>query len=211
MQAGADRYHACKEVKSVNTAAPIRTVRDINKFKDFYISKKRNPRNYLLIVLGLNTALRISDILALRWNDVCEIRDRIIRKHLQLDEKKTSKHSVVLLNPQVKNALLIYIRSLGGWRSIHAGAYIFKSQKGNGPIGRVQAWRIISLAAKSCRIEGTISPHSLRKTFGYHAWKEGISPELIMNIFQHSSFEITRRYLGICQDDRDSVFKKIQL
>ena len=50
-----------------------------------------------------------------------------------------------------------------------------------------------------------------RSTFGYHAWKQGTPPALLMNIYNHSSYQITKRYLGIEQDDRDDVFKNISL
>ena len=51
----------------------------------------------------------------------------------------------------------------------------------------------------------------MRKTFGYHAWKKGIPPAVIMDIYNHSSIEITKAYLSINQDDRDDVYKKILL
>ena len=53
--------------------------------------------------------------------------------------------------------------------------------------------------------------HSLRKTFGYLEWKAGVLPVMLTDIFNHSSFEITRRYLGISQDDRDKVYLKLEI
>ena len=64
---------------------------------------------------------------------------------------------------------------------------------------------------KACGIDFKFGLHSLRKTFGYHAWKQGASSALLVTIFNHSSFHITKRYLGIEQDDKDQIFKKIKL
>jgi len=70
----------------------------------------------------------------------------------------------------------------------------------------VQAWRIIRAAAEAIGLAGHIACHSLRKPFGYFAYKAGVLPVMLMDIYNHSSFEITRRYLGITQDDRDKVY-----
>lgn len=66
-------------------------------------------------------------------------------------------------------------------------------------------------AAAFAGLEEHISCHSLRKTFGYHAWKQGTQPALLMSIFNHSTYHITKRYLGIDQDDKDEVFAKIRM
>ncbi|MBQ6480066.1 MAG: hypothetical protein IJI45_03010 [Anaerolineaceae bacterium] len=52
----------------------------------------------------------------------------------------------------------------------------------------------------------------MRKTFGYNAWKMLNTPlALLMDIFNHSSVRVTKRYLGITQDDIDQVYLKIKL
>ena len=51
----------------------------------------------------------------------------------------------------------------------------------------------------------------MRKTFGYHAWNTGGQPALIMDIYNNSNIEITKRYLSIDQDERDNLFNKINL
>ena len=79
------------------------------------------------------------------------------------------------------------------------------------PISRYQAFRIIKKAATDTNLPEHISCHSLRKTFGYHAWKNGTPPALLMDIFNHSSYQITKRYLCIEQDDKDNVFFQINL
>ena len=79
------------------------------------------------------------------------------------------------------------------------------------PLSRYQAYRIVRKAAEAVGIEDVIRCHSLRKTFGYHAWKMGTPPALLMEIYNHSSFQITKHYLGIEQDDKDAVFRDIQL
>ena len=54
----------------MNTAQPIRNLEDLKNFKNYYKEIHPNARNQLLVILGLNTALRISDLLTLRWEDV---------------------------------------------------------------------------------------------------------------------------------------------
>ncbi|GHV44323.1 hypothetical protein FACS1894204_01270 [Synergistales bacterium] len=78
-----------------------------------------------------------------------------------------------------------------------------------GAISRVQAYRIVRAAAEALGFRFRVSCHSLRKTFGYFAWKFGISPAVIMEIYNHSSFAVTRRYLGVTQEDKDEVYLKL--
>ena len=93
-----------------------------------------------------------------------------------------------------------------------ADSFLFQStRKACSPIGRVQAWRIVKEAALAVGVNGQIGCHSLRKSLGYHAWKSGVTAVLLMDIFNHSSFEVTKRYLGITQDERDKVYLELTL
>ncbi len=187
---------------------PLRTNEDIEKIKRYFLVKGQ-VRNYALFTLGVNTALRIGDLLTLTWNDVINFHTGSFLNHITLIEQKTKKKTAIMLNSNARSALEQLRNSIV---EIHPDEYLFKSRvKGNHPIHRSRAYTIIRNAAKANGIEGIICCHSMRKTFGYHAWKEGFPPAIIMEIYNHSSLEITKRYLSINQDDKDSVFSKLEL
>lgn len=191
----------------MSTTQPIRQMNQVNQLKNYYFEQHPNLRNYTLITFGLNTALRISDILSLRWNDVYDFAAQTFHLHLMLFEQKTGNYSSILLNPSILQALTLLMKQ----NNISEKDYIFHSfTTSEKPLSRFQAYRIIKDAAQQVGIEETIGCHSMRKTFGYHAWKKGVQPAMLMNIYNHSSYIITKRYLGIDQDDRDEVFLKIQ-
>ncbi len=191
----------------MSTTQPIRDEEKLDKFKSYYLTEQPNPRNYILIVMGLNTALRISDLLALKEKDVYDFKYRKIRSHLEIIEHKTGKRTSIYLNSHIKKALL------AGVHFTDENKCLFHSAgKPNVPLSRSQAYRIVKRAADYAGLgDNHISCHSLRKTFGYYAWKHGVQPAMLMMIYNHSSYNITKRYLGISQDDKDSVFKKIRV
>lgn len=195
----------------MNTAQPIRDAKDLENMKNYYREVRPNPRNYLLIIFGLNSALRISDILSLQRKDVYDFAANDYRQHLTLTEQKTGKTGTIFLNRTILLALQEYRQQLRRGKEIQPETYLFSHSNKNLPISRVQAFRIIRAAAEYYHIPGVICCHSLRKTFGYHAWKQGVSPVLLVSIYNHSSYAVTKRYLGIEQEDRDKIFRDIRL
>ena len=194
---------------------PIRDIAELKKIKRYYREVKPNKRNFLLIICGLNTALRISDILKLRWKDVYNENLLSFKSHIDVKEQKTGKKTTVFINKNLKEALASFLKDILAKKGKLCNVmeqFIFIGQKSTDkPISRIQAFRIISEAAKKCLLSHKVSCHSLRKTFGYHAWKKGVSPALLTSIYNHSSYKITTRYLGIEQDDRDEVFELVNL
>lgn len=196
----------------MNTAQPIRKQEDLENLKRYYREIRPNARNQLLVILGLNTALRISDLLDLQWQDVYSFEWEKYREHICLVEQKTGKKSRIYVNQNIVKALQEYWASLLWEKKTPSPQdYLFSHTNKNEPITRVQAFRIIKKAASYYHIPGVICCHSLRKTFGYQAWRQGVSPALLVNIYNHSSYEVTKRYLGIEQEDRDRIFQGIQI
>ena len=156
------------------------------------------------------TALRISDILHLKWKDIYDFSKDKYLSHISITEQKTGKTNQIAINQTIIETLDRY--STAQRKTPTPEDYLFPSRKRiNQPISRSQAFRIVKEAACFAGMEQHISCHSLRKTFGYHAWQQGIPPILLMDIYNHSSYQITKRYLGIEQDDKDNVFLSIAL
>ncbi len=193
----------------MGTTQPIRRSEQIESLKEFFLCKGE-VRNYALITLGINTALRISDLLGLKWKNVWNCSENCFRKYLIIKESKTQKEKIIYLNRACIDALQTLREKTGDF--IDGEQYLFQSRVGyNRHIRRNRAWALIKEAWNDLGYEGNISCHSLRKTFGYHAWKNGVSPAIIMDIYNHSSMEITKRYLAIEQDDRDQVYRSMVL
>lgn len=184
---------------------PIRDKKQLKALSDYYLEKGQ-IRNYTLIVMGVYTALRISDLLRLRWSDVYDEERQRFRTHITITEKKTGKNKTIALNKQVLSALRLCFPH-------RRSEFIFASNRKDGrAISRIQAWRIIHAAVVAVGVDGKVSCHSLRKTWGYHAWSSGdVSPVVIMEIYNHSSYAVTKRYLGVAQDDLDKAYLNLEL
>ncbi len=187
----------------MSTTQPIRSMDEIEELKNYFYLEKPNLRNYALICLGMNSALRIGDLLSLKWENVYNFSERCFLKHISITEQKTGKRTRIALNHSAVEALQVYQDSLG---HLEPADYLFPGKYSFSHLSRSQAFRIIKSAGQDLHFETDISCHSLRKTFGYHAWKSGAQPVVLMNVFNHSSFQITKRYLGIEQDDKDQLF-----
>lgn len=194
----------------MNLTQPIKDTHKLQMFKEYYQYKEPNIRNQTLLIFGLNTALRIGDILHLTWGHVWNFENNEPKPYLQLHEQKTNKNACIATNSEIHKILKQLLYSCSS--TPDANTILFKSRKGeNQPLSRIQAFRIIKKAAAYAGYPENVSCHSLRKTFGYHAWKQGISPAILVNIYNHSSYQITKRYLGIEQDEKDTAYLNVKL
>jgi len=157
---------------------PIRNPKDVKKFLN-YFKNQNQPRNYVLAVLGVYTALRISDILNLSCNDVYNFKKGTVNESITIVEKKSKKSKTIALNKKAIAALKAY------FPKAEQGKPLIINPRTNKPLSRIQAYRIIRAAAEAVGIDFNVSCHSLRKTFGYCAWKNGVSPVVLMDIYNN--------------------------
>ncbi|RCX20159.1 phage integrase family protein [Anaerobacterium chartisolvens] len=184
------------------TVEPIRSKVKIKQM--YYYLSGREAKYALLFKFGLNTGLRISDVLPVRVKDVyCE--NGKFRDYLILKEKKTGKEKKIKLNAALRNAIEDYVKN----ESLTLGEYFFWSKKGK-YLSRIQAYRVLKEAAEIIGIEN-FGTHSLRKTWGYWTYKASrYNIGLIMDTFNHSSPSITLRYIGVNQDQKDELYSLVQ-
>jgi site-specific recombinase XerD len=184
----------------------VQPIRDKNKIEAMKkILKANSLRDYCLFVLGINSGLRISDLLNLKISDVVE--GKKIKDRISLREQKTGKVKDFPPGASCIRALKEYLDS----RDYSADDCLFPSQKGAGPITRQHAWKILSEAANTVGITEAVGTHTLRKTFGYWAFKSGVDITRIQKLLNHSSPGITLAYIGITRDELDDVYLELNL
>lgn len=189
----------------MNEVGAIKNRKQIDKIKA--VLRKNSLRDYLLFVMGINTGLRVSDLLRLKIGDVIDGAGKVMES-IQIREKKTGKVKTFYINEAVSKAIGEYMKN----NDRAPNSFLFRSRKGNNqPITRVQAYRILNEACSTVKVNGAIGMHTLRKTFGYWAYQQGIDITLLMKIFNHSSPSITLRYIGITQEEINKVYVNLNL
>ena len=183
---------------------PIRDRKKIEAIKK--ILRGDRLRDYTLFVLGINSGLRISDLLALSVSDVTTVRGRV-KDRITIREKKTGKSRDFPIGSSARKAIKEYVSIA----ALSPSSPLFPSRKGNGAIHREQAYRILNSAARAIGITDRIGTHTLRKTFAYHAYKGGYDLSMIQKLLNHSAPSVTLRYIGITQEEMDDVYLSLNL
>lgn len=175
----------------MTTVEPIRSIEHLKKLEN-YLAKK-SSRDLLMFTIGTNCGLRISDIVALKVGDVKN------KTHIQIIEKKTKKFKKFPINAKLKPMFEEFTK---GKRSDEA---LFKSRFNN-RMDRYTAYRILRGACCAVGLQEKVGTHTMRKTFGYHHYKKYKDVAMLQKIFNHSSPQITLRYIGIEQDQIDESY-----
>ncbi len=177
-------------------AEPIKNKKDIKAIEEYL--KEHNKRDYVLWVLGLNSGLRVSDIVGLNVSDVAD------KTHITVVEKKTQKRKSFYINNKLKGVLDSYTKG----RNPDEPLFIAKHGK---RLNRGEVYRFINRACKELKIMVNVGTHTMRKSFGYHHYQKYKDAVILQKIFNHSSQRITLMYIGVTQDEIDESYKNFEL
>ena len=170
-------------------------------------------RNRSLFMLGISVGGRISELLALKINDVWQngqpVGDLLFRKDV-VKGKETARMIPVNDDGQEAIALLI------AWHKQEYGELspqspLFPSRKHGYTLGRVQAHRILADAFQSAGLNGKLATHSMRKTFAQRIYDAMGDIFLIKELLGHKSLETTKQYLGVSYSKMQSATKAIEI
>jgi len=166
------------------------------------IDRTENKRDHAKLRLMYHAGLRVSEVVALKWEDVHATNDRVV-----LDVwGKGEKERFVLISQDMYNEL----RTLDG--QVGKDRYVFQSRKGKAgtlPMETRQVDRIVLDAAKRAGIAGNVSAHWLRHANASHALDNGAPIHVVQQSLGHSSLVTTTRYAHVKPGNGSSQYIKI--
>jgi integrase len=183
----------------MNQIKDVQPIRDKQQLEDMGWALKRHcsQRDYILFLLGCETGLRVGDLLKIKTKEILALK-RKKDKTLRVQEGKTKK----IRDIYIANCF----EEVYEYASQLDNEWLFPSRKGNKAISPTQAYRQLNKAADFAGIEH-VGNHTLRKTFGYWFYKATKDVAMLQEILNHSHPQITLRYIGITEEEKNNVLK----
>jgi integrase len=172
------------------------------------LEKDENYKFCMLIAIGVFTGLRISDLLSLKYSDILN------GETFSIKEIKTNKQRSIKINKDLKE---IVERIVKKTKVSDLTELIFINKYGTKAIDKSYVNVVLKEIVKKYRIklDGNVSTHTFRKTLGRRVMEvnnySNESLVLLMDLFGHSSMSITKRYLGIREQEIHDVYDSLSL
>lgn len=186
---------------------PIKDSNILHEVQDTLLNNFRyGRRNYTIFQVGKATLLRVSDVLALRRNEIFN-DDGTIKKNAYIRDKKTDKPNTLYLKP-VNQDLIDYLQWLN--ENKIQSDWLFPSIKH--PDRHITEKQYYKVMAKTGDLLGInyLGTHTMRKTGAYRVYTQThYNIGLVMSLLNHSSEAMTLKYLGLDQVSREQMLDKV--
>lgn len=170
-------------------------------------------RNRSLFMLGVSVGGRISELLALKIEDVWQngqpVSDLLFKKDV-VKGKETAR--MIPVNSDGRQAITELIQ----WHKEQFGNLskrrpLFMSRQGGEALSRSHAHRILERAFKKAGLNGKLATHSLRKTFAQRCFDACGDIYQVSELLGHKNVETTKRYIGISYTKLQETVEAIEL
>ena len=186
---------------------PIKDSNILHEVQDTLLNNFRyGRRNYTIFQVGKATLLRVSDVLALRRNEIFN-DDGTIKKNAYIRDKKTDKPNTLYLKP-VNQDLIDYLQWLN--ENKIQSDWLFPSIKH--PDRHITEKQYYKVMAKTGDLLGInyLGTHTMRKTGAYRVYMQtNYNIGLVMSLLNHSSEAMTLKYLGLDQVSRERMLDQV--
>ncbi len=182
---------------------PIRSLEAIGRIKQLLAKR---PRDLVLFTIGINTPLRVSDLLALKFD---QMRNFKPGASITIREKRTGRRLIIGLNRGCCSALSGLVASLDpdGAKPVWETRHLFQSRRGDVLLAS-SVHRLVKSWCKHAGLIGNFGGNSLRKTWGYHQFATfGTDLNRLMTIFNHATRRQTLDYLCLQPQDLKNIFE----
>ena len=153
---------------------------------------KSNVKNRTIFEILFSTAIRVSELVNIKIEDVLLGEDLIIIK-----VSKRKRQRFVFLSYECRVSLAKYMKMMVENKT---NPHLFPG-KNDKPITRQGVWKMLNKYSHSIDVTFNSSPHRIRRTTGYKLLKEGMDYEYVMWILGHKNPVSTQVYIE--EDDED--------
>jgi site-specific recombinase XerD len=160
-----------------------------------------HPRDFCILTLFLQTGIRISELCALRLEDIDLMAGTL---HVRIGKGMAAR----TIELEKKG-----VRSLKTWLSLRENSpfdYLFLNRDGE----PLKEWGVRDLLEKYCRAGGItkrVTPHSLRHTFASYKAQSGVSPFQLKEWLGHARLDTTSIYVHMAQQNAKKVMEATSL
>ena len=198
-----------KKIVNKKATVPIKDKKEMEAITNYFlikrseakteIKRRQTDRNWMLCLLGFNTAFRAEDLLQLK---VLELQNG----YISIKENKTGKMQNFRMNLKLYEDIQEYIER----NKLTQYDYMFFGQKNRSmAITRQQANSVLKEAAKGTKLKSRFSLHSMRKTFGYRYYKDNGKLLTLMKMYNHNDTITTLLYICWGTEDAEESRMKI--
>lgn len=190
---------APKWLDKLDQAALIRQVERAVNAANTKAGKVRAIRDQAVVVLLINSGLRVSELAALELRDI-DIRER--GGSLQVRSGKGEKSRSIPLNAAARRVIRLWMQ----YRPDGPEFKFLSGKRGEGLTSSAIERRVCELG----RLAGVeVTPHTLRHSFAKNLIDAGIGIELVAALMGHSSLQTTRIYCIPGEADLERAVAKL--
>lgn len=179
---------------------PLRKMTDVKRMYN-WLQTNKTPKEAECFLIGCNVALRAGDLLKLRFDQIEHGQKRVV-----INEQKTGKKKEIPITPVVRDAVA-RLREYYGSRDFYKAkkfepTYLFQSTSRRAfhlcqPFCIQWLSIVLKEGAKELGLDYNVNTHSMRKTWGYHAYEGGADILYIQALLNHSNQHVTLKYIGV--------------